>query len=279
MSTGPAWVALAWRLPAGSTTPRVTTWRNLSRLGAARLTPGAALLPFREDLQEQLDWLAQDIEAQGGEAWVLPVTGLSEAEECVVRDRMLAERDEEYRGLEEDALAFIARRSAGPAPGDAFAARLQIDKELPALQRRFRKIRARDYVDAPACAAAARAPRPMTARRNQVGTRADTNPSVRNRVSPLWTSVKPAAETTEGRSCTPCDRSWWISIGNARRCNSPLPRLKSTISSRPSGSRTRRTSASPSDFKSSGRWCIIRLLSTTSKVASVKGSASMVATR
>lgn len=126
MSTGPAWVALAWRLPAGSTTPRVTTWRNLSRLGAARLTPGAALLPFREDLQEQLDWLAQDIEAQGGEAWVLPVTGLSEAEECVVRDRMLAERDEEYRGLEEDALAFIARRSAGPAPGDAFAARLQI---------------------------------------------------------------------------------------------------------------------------------------------------------
>ena len=157
MSTGPAWVALAWRLPAGSSTPRVTTWRNLRRLGAARLTPGAALLPFREDLQEQLDWLAQDIEAQGGEAWVLPVTGLSEAEECVVRDRMLAERDEEYRGLEEDALAFIARRSAAPAPADAFAARLQIDKELLALQRRFRKIRARDYVDAPARAAAARA--------------------------------------------------------------------------------------------------------------------------
>ena len=157
MSTGPAWVALAWRLPAGSSIPRVTTWRNLRRLGAARLTPGAALLPFREDLQEQLDWLAQDIEAQGGEAWVLPVIGLSEAEERVVRDRMLAERDEEYRGLEEDALAFIARRSAAPAPVDAFAARLQIDKELLALQRRFRKIRARDYVDAPARAAAARA--------------------------------------------------------------------------------------------------------------------------
>jgi hypothetical protein len=35
--------------------------------------------------------------------------------------------------------------------------RLQIDKELLALQRRFRKIRARDYVEAPARAAAARA--------------------------------------------------------------------------------------------------------------------------
>jgi hypothetical protein len=148
-------VVLAWRLPAGLSTPRVTTWRSLERLGAARLTPGAALLPFREDLQEQLDWLAQDIETQGGEAWVLPVTGLSEPEERVVRERMAADRDEEYRSLEEDASAFITRRSARPAPDDAFAARLQIDKELLALQRRFRKIRARDYVDAPARAAAA----------------------------------------------------------------------------------------------------------------------------
>jgi len=152
-----AWVALAWRLPAGSSTPRVTTWRNLRRLGAARLTPGAALLPHREDLLEQLDWLAQDIEAQGGDAWVLPVTGLSESEERTVRERMAADRDEEYRVLEEEALAFIARRSAGPLPDDAFAPRLQIDKELLALQRRFRKVCARDYVDAPGRAAAAQA--------------------------------------------------------------------------------------------------------------------------
>jgi hypothetical protein len=70
---------------------------------------------------------------------------------------MAADRDAEYRVLEEDALAFIARRAVGPAPDDAFAARLQIDKELLALQRRFRKIRARDYVSAPARAAAAEA--------------------------------------------------------------------------------------------------------------------------
>lgn len=157
MTASPEWVALAWRLPAGSSTPRVTAWRSLRRLGAARLTPGAALLPFREDLQEQLDWLAQDIEAQGGEAWVLPVIGLSESEERTVRERMLADRDEEYRDLEADALAFVARRSVVPAPHGAFAEQLQIDKELLALQRRFRKIRARDYVDAPGRATAAQA--------------------------------------------------------------------------------------------------------------------------
>src|SRR5207237_2067063 len=126
MSGMPTWVVLAWRLPAGLSTPRVTTWRNLQRLGAARLTPGAAVLPFREDLQEQLDWLAQDIEQQGGEAWVLPVTGLSESEERLVRDRMAADRDAEYRSLAEHALAFIARPSASYPPTHALPARLHI---------------------------------------------------------------------------------------------------------------------------------------------------------
>src|SRR5437763_9373524 len=185
MSGPPEWVALAWRLPAGSSTPRVTTWRNLQRLGAARLTPGAALLPFREDLQEQLDWLAQEIEHQGGEAWVLPVTGLSESEERLVRDRMAADRDAEYRSLAEDALAFIARRSASPAPADAFAARLQIDKELLALQRRFRKIRVRDYVDAPGRAAAAQA--------------VDRSLAFRQGISPKLSPVTPTSRRSRRR--------------------------------------------------------------------------------
>jgi hypothetical protein len=31
----PAWLVLTWRLPSGSSTPRVTLWRSLRRLGAA----------------------------------------------------------------------------------------------------------------------------------------------------------------------------------------------------------------------------------------------------
>src|SRR3954467_8960866 len=118
MSSGPAWIALAWRLPSGSSTPRVTTWRNLQRLGSARLTPGAAILPYREDLQEQLDWLAQEIDGLDGDAWVLPIVALSEAEEGLVRERMAAERNEEYRELEHDALAFRDRRASHPVRPD-----------------------------------------------------------------------------------------------------------------------------------------------------------------
>jgi Protein ChrB, N-terminal len=153
----PEWIVLVWRLPSGSSTPRVTTWRNLQRLGAARLTPGAAILPYREDLQEQLDWLAQEIEGLDGDAWVLPIVALSEAEERLVRDRMAGDRDEEYHALEQDAMAFLSRRSSHPVRADDHSARLQVDKELLALQRRFRKVVARDYIGAPARAAAAQA--------------------------------------------------------------------------------------------------------------------------
>lgn len=155
-AAAPRWLVLAWRLPTGSSTPRVTIWRSLRRLGAAVLTPGAAILPHREDLQEQLDWLAQEIEDQGGDAWVLPVTELSQVEERKVRDQMRADRQAEYEELRADAQAFLVRAPEHPGPDDDYALRLRTEKELVALQRRFRKIRARDYCDSPGSREAAR---------------------------------------------------------------------------------------------------------------------------
>jgi hypothetical protein len=120
------------------------------------LTPGAAILPHREDLHEQLDWLAQEIEDQGGDAWVLPVVELGEVQERKVRDQMHADRQAEYEELRSDARAFLVRAPEHPGPDDDHGLRLRTEKELVALQRRFRKIRARDYFDAPGRADATR---------------------------------------------------------------------------------------------------------------------------
>jgi ChrB-like protein len=86
--TSPKWLVLAWRLPAGSSTPRVATWRSLRRLGAISLTPGAVILPYSEQLLEQLEWIADEIVQRAGDAYVLPVTELAEAEEEDIRRRM-----------------------------------------------------------------------------------------------------------------------------------------------------------------------------------------------
>jgi hypothetical protein len=113
------------------------------------MTPGAAILPFREELQEQLDWLAQEIEEQEGEAWVLPVNELSEAEASWVRSQAMAEIEAEYLSLRAEAEAFLKREDEHPGPDSDFASRLRTEKELLALQRRFDKVRNRDFYSAP----------------------------------------------------------------------------------------------------------------------------------
>jgi hypothetical protein len=151
------WIVFAWRLPTGPSTARVGLWRRLRRLGAGALTPGAAILPFREELEEQFDWLAQEVDEQGGAAWVLPVTRLSEPEEQRIIAQIRADRDEEYAEVHNGALSFLDRAGGRGTRDAEFNERLRIDKELLALQRRFRKIRARDHFRAPGRSQAAAA--------------------------------------------------------------------------------------------------------------------------
>lgn len=142
------WLVLAWRLPTSeSSATRVSVWRRLRNLGAVGLTPGAAILPFNEDIQEQFDWLAQEIEEQGGDAWVLPVGRLSEAEERKIRERMRVDRHAEYDQLVREAVTFLKQQGSNPRVG--FANSQQGERELQALERRYRKIQARDYFRAP----------------------------------------------------------------------------------------------------------------------------------
>ena len=139
-STGPKWVVVTWRLPSGSSTPRVMTWRTLRRLGAILLTPGAAIVPFSPDLLEQCEWLAQRIGESDGEAWVLPVTDLSEREEATIRERDRATREREYGTLRTQAegLRGNARRRTT----------LPSRRKLLALERGYSSVLARDHFKA-----------------------------------------------------------------------------------------------------------------------------------
>jgi hypothetical protein len=126
---------MVWRLPHGSSTPRVTTWRSLKRLGAASLTPGAALLPFSDEHLEQLGWIAQEVEELGGDAWVLPVNQLSEAEEAQVREQVNGERRTEYLEVAQESRRLLARDVYHPPTS----------REVGALRRRLDRIRGRDH--------------------------------------------------------------------------------------------------------------------------------------
>src|SRR6266852_276444 len=126
----PRWVVLTWRLPSASSTPRVTTWRTLQRMGAALLTPGAAVVPYSEDLLERTEWLAERIVESGGEAWVLPVTELRERDEAEIRARFRSAREQEYATL---------RTKAG---------RRLTHRGVVALEHGYRSVVARDHFHA-----------------------------------------------------------------------------------------------------------------------------------
>lgn len=133
--TSPRWLVLTWRLPSTSSTPRVATWRSLQRLGAVTLTPGAAIVPFSEHLLEQLQWIAEDIVQRGGDAYVLPVTELPEADEDEIRQQMRAGPKDEYARLK-DAAQSLGRRGLEP---------MQLERELSALERSFARATERDH--------------------------------------------------------------------------------------------------------------------------------------
>ena len=46
------------------------------------MTPGAAVVAYSDELHEQMDWIAEEVTDQGGDAWVLPLARLTKAEEA-----------------------------------------------------------------------------------------------------------------------------------------------------------------------------------------------------
>ena len=64
------WVLLSYRLPREPSTPRITLWRKLKKLGVAQLADGVVALPADARTREQFEWLAEEVEESGGQAGV-----------------------------------------------------------------------------------------------------------------------------------------------------------------------------------------------------------------
>src|SRR5712671_1575833 len=70
-ANGPGnWVLLSYRMPREPSTPRITIWRKLKRLGVAQLGDGLIALPADARTREHLDWIAEEIVESGGTAAV-----------------------------------------------------------------------------------------------------------------------------------------------------------------------------------------------------------------
>lgn len=131
MSQAGDWVMLAYRLPREPSTPRSAVWRKLKRLGVAWLSDGLVALPADARTREQLEWIAEEVSDNGGDAVLWVGHPVEPAAATAVTEKMTAAVAAEY-----DAVAAEAQtaRTADPATRRRAAARLR--RELHRIQDR-----------------------------------------------------------------------------------------------------------------------------------------------
>jgi hypothetical protein len=140
------WIVFSASLPSKtSSSPRVTLWRRLQRLGAVAPVGGVYVLPTQEVTVEAFQWLAQEIHQAQGEALVMHVErfeGLSDAQMIAL---FQAARREEYAKLESHLQALETTAMATPLADDQGELREALEK----LRRRHAEIQRIDYFASP----------------------------------------------------------------------------------------------------------------------------------
>ena len=127
---------LNYRLPREPSTPRITVWRKLKRLGVAQLGDGLVALPADARTQEQLEWLADEIGEAGGTSTLWRARLTSRSQERALIRGMAEARAVEYRAIRDRATAV------GSTDVEKLRARRTLRGEL-------RKVRRRDFFPPP----------------------------------------------------------------------------------------------------------------------------------
>lgn len=123
---------LAYRMPREPSTPRITVWRKLRKLGALQLVDGLVALPADPATVEAFDWLADEVIEAGGEAWTWRAQAGSKHQQVALRQRIRDAVVAEYQAV---------TATAGDAGADG--------RTLARLRRELRSIEARDRFRVP----------------------------------------------------------------------------------------------------------------------------------
>ena len=157
-------------VPPTPSSLRVRVWRRLRSLGAVPLKRSAYLLPDTPDRYEDFQWLAQEIQRDGGEATLVRVQQIENVSPAEVLRLFHDPRDEDYKHL-----AARYRRLLQSLDRKTAATSARVHDELARLSKEHQRIRTIDFYGAPGGAEvrrleeaiAMRTRRPESARRSE----------------------------------------------------------------------------------------------------------------
>ncbi|MGW9454156.1 Chromate resistance protein ChrB [Streptomyces sp. NPDC055632] len=131
------WALLSYRLPREPSTPRITVWRKLKRLGVGQISDGLVALPADARTQEQLEWIAEEVTDSGGSATVWIAHPAAAGHEHQLVADMTQARTAEYQQV-------LAQAEAARDTDDA-----ERRRALTKLRAELRRIQRRDYFPPP----------------------------------------------------------------------------------------------------------------------------------
>jgi hypothetical protein len=131
MASTREWVLLAYRIPREPSTPRISVWRKLRRLGAVQILDGLVGLPCDARTKERLEWIADEVVEAGGEASIWLAHPATKAHERTLVTQVGEEVDRAY-----DAIVEEAKVSLGESPGRRRRTLARLRRELQAVRQR-----------------------------------------------------------------------------------------------------------------------------------------------
>jgi len=130
-------------VPPTPSSLRVRVWRRLRSLGAVPLKRSAYLLPDTPDRYEDFQWLAQEVQREGGDATLVRVQQIENMSEADVLRLFHEPRDQDYRQL----AARYRKVLQSLDKKKSVSGRVQED--LARLAKDHQRIRDIDYLGAP----------------------------------------------------------------------------------------------------------------------------------
>jgi hypothetical protein len=140
----PTLLLLLVGLPPTPSSLRVRVWRRLRALGAVPLKRSAYLLPDTPERYEDFQWLAQEIQRDGGEATLIRVQQIENVSSEDVTRLFHEPRDLDYRQL-----AARYRKVLQSLDQKSASKRARAQNELARLAKDHQRIREVDFFDAP----------------------------------------------------------------------------------------------------------------------------------
>src|SRR5438067_1721166 len=126
----PEWVLLAYRIPREPSTPRISVWRKLRRLGAIQLLDGLVGLPGSPRSRELLEWIADEVRVAGGEADIWLARPSTKAQQRRLEAQVLA-----GLGVECDEIVAQAQAAESLAAGSRRRVAGRLRRDLDVLRR------------------------------------------------------------------------------------------------------------------------------------------------